>query len=95
MTEENVFARDLQAVRDAIAALVGAANNSEGDLPDLFAEVRLPADVFGQLLMNHLPMGRMDVEDMAFWLAVMTAIGPDYVAEFRRVGGFMNKLGEF
>jgi len=98
MTEENTFAQAVQMLRDARKAIMDAARLVDGDLPELFheAEFTLSPALFGQLLMSHLPnMGRMTQADKLFWLEVENAIGPDHVGELRRVGGFMNKLGEF
>jgi hypothetical protein len=95
MTDENEFARDLQTFRNAIATMLDMCEKWDGELPELFADTRLPAAVFGQILMGHLPTEGLTVQDKIFWIEVMEHMGPDWVNEFRHVGGFMNKLGEF
>lgn len=97
MAEENVFARDLQVARDSVRTL----NNLDGkDLSELFHEMRfsegrLNPAVFAQILMEHFPANPMLPDEKMFWVQVADHLGPDYIREFRRVGGFMNKLGEF
>lgn len=92
---EEYFATDLQHARDAIETLESVAKRQKGELPEIFHEVSLSPVLFGQLLMQHLPIEGMAFANKAFWLAVAEAIGPDYVHSFRHVGGFMGKTNEF
>lgn len=95
MTEENTLVAAIELVREAHRDLIEAERIMSPELPELYADFKLPSASFAQILMNHLPLDHMATADKVFWLEVMDYMGPDYLAEFRRVGGFMNKLGEF
>lgn len=94
MTDQTdyLFAEELQQARTAIATLARLDNH--GELPELISD-QLPARVFAQILMNHLPLNHLEMEDKVFWLTVVEYMGGDYLAAMRKVGGFMNKVNEF
>lgn len=94
-TKMHNFAQTLADVRKAAETINNAAQNNEGELPELLAEVKFGPETFAQILMNHLPMDAMLVDDKVFWLKVVEYMGSDYLAEFRKVGGFMAKTHEF
>lgn len=89
------FAKDLQTFRDATAHMIDVALAQEAELPELTAGTVFPAELFAQLLMEHLPIEGMDFVSKQFWLRVAEHIGPDYIAMFKHVGAFMNKVDEF
>lgn len=91
--EQAAFEAAMTDVNAAFTLLTGLKGNRE--LPDLFSEQKLPADVFGQLLMQHIGPDTMSFDEKLFWMEVAEYIGPDYIQAFRKVAAFMAKTQEF
>lgn len=91
---DNAFGEALGRVRNATEVFETEGQEFNGDLPELFEDVRFSPEVFAQILMNHIPCDDR-IADKVFWLKVAEYMGPDYVSGYRLVGGFMNKVNEF
>lgn len=92
------FTRRLTTAHDFVKAM----NEPEtiGDVGELIDEdFKIPPEVLGQIIMNHLTSPVNDegltVAAKQYWLAVAEHMGPDWVAEFRNVGDFMDKVTSF
>lgn len=99
-SQEPVFARALQMVHDGLATL----NANEGDIGELLsqsAQTILTPVALGQVLMAVLPFpepghgSRLSLEQKIYWGQVAAHMGPDWIAELRRVAAFMDKVEQF
>lgn len=78
------FATELQTIRDGFEA-----KHDQTILPH----------TLGQILMTCLPVpamdGRLSIEQKSYWMEVAAHMGPDWIAELRRVAAFMDKIDQF
>ena len=95
--QANEYAYAHAKVAEAKRLLTEAYAHANGDLSEAYVGFQLDSATFAQILMEHLPQPGMgfNVEQKQFWLQVFDHIGPDWLAEYRKVGGFMAKLAEF
>lgn len=96
--EAKHFAMSVDEYTKAMDLINTIAIEEAGDWAEITASssVQPSAIVMAQLLMEALPQsGRMNSGDKRFWLEVAEYLGPDWIAEFRKVGGFMAKVDEF
>jgi hypothetical protein len=91
MTEHAKHIESVRTARKALDSLSGK------DLPKIMAREMafIASDVFGQLLMEHLPEGYMTMDHKVFWISVAEYLGPDGIDALKKVGAFMAKTNEF
>ena len=92
----NDFNRQLAVV----AKFVETMNETTaiGEISQLLdRETKLPPEVLAQMIMNELPCPDETLPTAAkqYWLVVAGHMGPDWVAELRNVGDFMDKVTSF
>lgn len=88
-------------LREACEAFKAAADGSLKDADNLgdvtMALAPLPPAFLGRLVMWHLPRPDvlLDLDTKLFWCEVANTLGPDWIAEWNRIGAFMNTVDEF
>jgi hypothetical protein len=84
------------SVKVALEMIERAAEATDRDLPDLFAEFTLAPDVLGQFLMNVLTCGeRMSLKQKEYWLRVGDHMGQDYIEGLKQAAAFTDKFDKF
>lgn len=93
VTSPVMYIELMKLVKDLLAWVA-----KSGDMQEWTVELKdLQANAFAQVLMEHLPIGdmRWSASNKAFWIEVAEHMGPDWIAEFRKVGAFMHKVESF
>jgi len=90
------YAEEYQKARDAVAILVADDERMDA-VHEAIVEQPWPAPTLAHLIRQYLPPEdrRMSLECKAFWTAFAHELGPDWIAEFKRVADFMNAVDEF
>ncbi len=72
-------------------------DDNRGELTNFLANNHLSPDVLGLMVMQHMDCNElsMSVKQKDFWTRVAHEIGPDWIAQWRLVGDFMDKVSEF
>lgn len=96
------------AIEDVHTALWYMGGEFEGDLPELLVNAkegdfginRITPEIIGQFLMEALPPdadsnARLSTGQKMFWMKVASYMGPDWIAELRRIAAFMDKVDQF
>lgn len=84
---------------DVIEAIRTIARAADTD-PTLVSEAadQMSPNGLAEIVRQFLPDGErihMTDEQKAFWLTFAAQVGPDWIAPFHHVGGFMKKVDEF
>lgn len=94
--ESPAFADSFQRARDATAILTQDDEHMDA-VHEAIVERQWPAATLAHLLRQYLPQEAKMVSAKCkkFWIDFAEELGPDWIAEFKRVADFMNEVDNF